>query len=48
MQEFINFVMVDSEHVFSIVNLTAFYGFTLVMAAVVLMCHTFLNGRNYR
>lgn len=47
MQEFINFVMVDGD-AFSIANLTAFYGFALILASVVLIIHTFANGRNYR
>lgn len=47
MHDFINFVMID-DVAFSIANLTAFYGFTLILASIVLICHTFLNGRNYR
>lgn len=47
MQNFIDFVMVDG-NALSIANLTAFYGFTLILASIVLICHTFLNGRNYR
>lgn len=47
MQEFIDFVMVDG-NVLSIANLTSFFGFALILASIVLICHTFLNGRNYR
>lgn len=47
MDGFIEFVLVDGNQ-FSIANITSFFGFTLTLAALVLIIHTFLNGRNYR
>lgn len=47
MQEFLDFVLVDGD-VFSIANLTSFFGFTLILCSIVLIVHTFFNGRNYR
>lgn len=47
MNEFIAYVLVDGD-VFSLVNLTSFFGFTLIVAAIVMIIHTFCNDRIYR
>lgn len=48
MSDFLSFVLVEPDAVFSIANLLSFYGFSLILASVVLIIHTFANGRNYR
>lgn len=47
MADFITYVMVDGDAL-SIVNLTSFFGFSLIMAAIVMIIHTFCNDRVYR
>lgn len=47
MDSVLEFVLVDGNQ-FSIANLTSFFCFTLTLCALVLIIHTFLNGRNYR
>lgn len=47
LEEFIAYVLVDGD-VFSLVNLTSFFGFSLIVAAIVMIIHTFCNDRAYR
>lgn len=47
MEDFIAYVLVDGD-VFSLVNLTSFFGFSLIVAAIVMIIHTFCNDRSYR
>lgn len=47
LEDFISYVLVDGD-VFSLVNLTSFFGFSLIVAAIVMIIHTFCSDRSYR